>query len=275
MRPSTFSSSRSERLSRAERSDLTAELLTRAAGTDDPAQRRVILDEVVTINVRIAHAVAARYRGRGVPLEDLEQVGCEGLTKAVQRYDHTTHHDLLTYAVPTIRGQILRYFRDLSWTLRPPRRIQDLQWRINRTIDELSLELGREPTTAEVCASLGIEAAEHDEAVAAFGCLHPPSLDQPVAGSPELTLGQGLTADDDPDEAVEARAMLQPLVRRLPERDRRILYLRFVEDQTQREIGDELGVPQMQVSRWLTRIYRELRDGLGPDADPWTAAEPA
>ncbi len=254
------------RLSRAARSDVTADLLARAHETDDPQLREHLLERVVVANVRIAHAVAARYRGRGVPLEDLEQAACEGLVKAVNRFDPAQRHDLLSYAVPTIRGEVLRYFRNLSWAMRPPRRIQELQWRINHAIDDLSLQLGREPFPREVCDLLDVPRADYDEAVGAFGCFQPPSLDQIVDGTDHLTLGDGVPDEHRADDAVEARTMLAPVVRRLSERDRRILYLRFFEDQTQQQIGDELGVPQMQVSRWLGRIYDELRSDLADDA---------
>ncbi|WP_134768688.1 sigma-70 family RNA polymerase sigma factor [Nocardioides sp. 1609] len=249
-------------LSRAGRSELTDDLLTRAHATGDPAERERLLDDVVVANLRVAHAVAARYRGRGVPIEDLEQAASEGLVKAVHRFDPTQRHDLLSYAVPTIRGEVLHYFRNHSWTLRPPRRVQELQWRISRTDDDLGARLGREPTVAEVCDALEITLAEHDEAVAAFGCFQPTSLDQQIGGTDQLTLGESLADDTDHRDAAEARTLLGPVVSRLSERDRRVLYLRFFEDQTQQEIGEELGVPQMQVSRWLGRICRDLRTQL-------------
>ncbi|WP_137293859.1 sigma-70 family RNA polymerase sigma factor [Nocardioides dongxiaopingii] len=249
-------------LSRTGRSELTHDLLTRAHATDDPVERERLLDEVIVANLRVAHAVAARYRGRGVALDDLEQAACEGLVKAVHRFDPAQRHDLLSYAVPTIRGEVLHHFRNHSWTLRPPRRIQDLQWRINRAADDLSARLGREPLTAEVCEALEITPAEHDEAVAAFGCFQPTSLDQEIGGTEQLTLGESIPDVTDHHDATEARTLLTPVVRRLSDRDRRILYLRFFEDQTQQEIGEELGVPQTQVSRWLGRICRDLRSQL-------------
>ena len=254
-------------LSHEQRSALTDRLLRRAHDAGEP-ERGELLEEVVAINLRVAHAVAARYRDRGVPLEDLEQAAAVGLVKAVSHFDATLRHDLLSYAVPTMRGEVQRYFRDLGWTVRPPRRVQDLQWRVNQVLDELSFEMGREPSTAEICERLGVTRQEYDEVVGAFGCFQPTSLDQPVSGTDgDLTVGHSLPDETVTDDAVEARTVLAPVVRRLSERDRRILYLRFFEDQTQREIGEEFGVPQMQVSRWLTRIYRDLRDKLD-DSQP-------
>lgn len=257
-------------LSREERSQLTDDLLTRAGtAREDDDQHRCdeLLQRVVVVNLRVAMAVAARYKGRGVPLDDLEQAACTGLTKAAAGFDPTLQHDFLSYAVPTMRGEVQRYFRDLSWSVRPPRRVQDLQWRINRAEDELSNDLGHEPSAEEVTDHLDVPRGEYDEAIAAFGCFQPPSLDQPVAGvEGDVTIGDALADESTAGDAAEARSMLSPLVRRLSERDRRILYLRFYADQTQRDIGEEFGVPQMQVSRWLSRIFRDLRDGLEGDA---------
>ena len=134
-----------------------------------------------------------RYRGRGVATEDLFQVAYEGLTKAVQRFDAERRKDLLTFAVPTIRGELQRYFRDLGWTVRPPRRIQELQGRANQTFARLSQDLGREPTPDEVAAELGITPQEYRDSEAALGCFTPTSLDQP-AGESTATVGDPLRA---------------------------------------------------------------------------------
>jgi RNA polymerase sigma-B factor len=249
-------------ISRAERSDRTRELLERAHRTHDEAQRDELLDEVVLINRGVAEAVAARYRGRGVPLEDLQQAAYEGLVKAVHKFDPTVRPDLLTYAVPTIRGEVQRWFRDQSWMVRPPRRIQELQWRISRSIDHLSQDLGRPPSDEEVSKDVGCTTPELEEAVQGFGCFQPPSLDLPV-GESGTPMGELIGTDDRREtNLVETRAALAPLVQQLSVRDRRILYLRFVEDQSQSEIGDALGVTQMQVSRLLERIFRTMRAEL-------------
>ena len=139
---------------RQQRSDLTRDLLDRAAATSDPTARAALLEEVVLVNRGVAEAVAARYRNRGIAQDDLVQVAYEGLTKAVHRFDPELRNDLLTYAVPTIRGEVQRYFRDQGWTVRPPRRIQEMQWRVNRCLDSLGHELGREPNDEEVMSRL-------------------------------------------------------------------------------------------------------------------------
>jgi len=252
-------------LTRAERARATDRLIEQARRTSDEHRRLEILEEVILINRGVAEAVASRYRRRGVAQEDLEQAAYEGLVKAVHRFDPERNKDLLTYAVPTIRGELQRHFRDHGWTVRPPRRVQELQWRVNRCIDELTQELGYEPSEDQVCERLGLSREEYDEAIVAFGCFTPTSLDQPL-GQGATTVADVLPDEADDAEAAEARTTLEPVLKGLPERDRRILYLRFFEDQTQEEIGNELGVTQMQVSRLLSRILRDLRSALGPIA---------
>ncbi|WP_182523723.1 sigma-70 family RNA polymerase sigma factor [Nocardioides dongkuii] len=256
-------------LTRQQRSDRTAELLDRARDVDDATRRR-LLEEVVLINRGVAEAVASRYRNRGIAQDDLVQVAYEGLTKAVMRFDPHLRNDLLTYAVPTIRGELQRYFRDQGWTVRPPRRIQELQWRVNHAIEDLGQQLGREATDAEVMAHLEIGFEEYQEALQAFGCFQPTSLDLPVGQESPTTLGALIPDEDNDRDAADARVALAPVVRRLSERDRRILYLRFFEDRTQEEIGADLGVTQMQVSRLLSRILKNLRDEVAetPETAP-------
>ena len=249
-------------LTRTERAEQTAALLDAAHRCSDPERAARLRERVVLINRGVAEAVAGRYRNRGIALDDLHQVAYEGLTKAVMRFDPTMRNDLLTYAVPTIRGELQRYFRDQGWTVRPPRRVQETQWQVNQVLDRLCHELGREPTPEEVCEDLGISIQDYQETMAAFGCFQPTSLDQPVAAESTASMGDLLPADDVDTSASEARVTLAPVVRRLPERDRRILYLRFFEDLTQEEIGQNLGVTQMQVSRLLTRILGTLRTEL-------------
>lgn len=249
---------------RAQRSEQSRRLLELAHACPPGPRRDALLDEVVLVNREVADAVASRYRGRGVADEDLRQAAYEGLVKAVHKFDATVRPDLLTYAVPTMRGEVQRWFRDQSWMVRPPRRIQELQWRVSRSIERLSQDLGREPTGAEIGDDLGCEADLVEEAVQGFGCFQPPSLDRPAgeAGT-GVTLGDLLPASDDHGQAsAEARIALGPVVRELSERDRRIIYLRFFEGLSQHEIGTELGVTQMQVSRLLQRILTRLRHDL-------------
>lgn len=213
------------------------------------------------MNVGVAHALARRFAHRGIELEDLEQVASEALVKAVRRFDSSQDHDLLAFAVPTIRGELQRHFRDLGWVVRPTRRIQETQWRAVRAEEALTSRHGRRPLTTELLEELGISREEYAEAKSAQGCFRPTSLDQPSPNDGEGDdLGASLPADDRGLAECEARLVVIPALRGLPERDRRVLYLRFFEDLSQIEIGAELGVGQAQVSRIIARALNDLRD---------------
>ena len=231
-----------------------------------PARSRV--DELIEANVDVARSVASRYRNRGVDLDDLEQVALLGLTKAAQRFDASLGHDFLSYAVPTIRGEIRRHFRDAGWMVRPPRRVQDLQARIRRSQSTLEMELKRSPRPSEVAAHLGEDLDIVVEALTADGCFTPTSLDQTNSDS-TLSIGELLSCADGAMESAEMRVVLRPVLQELTERDRRVLYLRFFEGRTQQEIADDLGLTQAQVSRVLSRILANLRVKLG---EPSSAA---
>jgi RNA polymerase sigma-B factor len=250
-------------VSHAERRRRTNELLLAAHATEAPERRAHLLDEVIILNQCVAEAVANRYRGRGVAEEDLHQSAFEGLVKAVHKFDPSVRPDLLTYAVPSIRGEVQRWFRDHGWMVRPPRNLQELQWRINRSVEHLSTSKGRPPSDDELSQDVGCSLAELRETLQSYGCFRPQSLDSPVGNQAGMTLGERLVSTDDSDTAAaEARVMLRSVLPSLPEQERTILYLRFFEDLTQREIGARLGVTQMHVSRVLEKIIRRLRSQL-------------
>jgi len=261
--PSTLASSLSLRLNsfptREQRSQQTAELLARRAEASTPEEVRSLNAELVEVNRAVAVALARRYRSRGVAFEDLCQTAFEGLTKAVTRFDERLADDLLSFAVPTIRGELLRHFRDHSWAVRPPRRVQELQQQVTAAAEELRGLLGREPACADIADHLGADEAAVSEALRASDCFQPLSLTQPAGHSAGLTIADVLCDEDDWNDMSDAKVSLIPAVRKLSERDRRILYLRFFEDRTQAEIGEELGVSQMQVSRLLVRVLGQLR----------------
>src|SRR4051812_30093159 len=255
-------SERSQRPSRQERNEHTRDLFLQAAATSSAEERARLLESVIVLHVDLAHAEAARYRSRGIPLDDLRQVAALALTKATRGYDVSSGHDFLSYAVPTIRGELRKHFRDHGWMIRPPRRIQELQARINRAEQELSSRLGRSPQPVEIAEHLEECTESVIEALASDGCFVPASLDHPTGGDGSTTLGDLLPHDESTHDASEARVMLQPVLRRLGERDRQILAMRFCEGLTQREIADRIGATQMQVSRLLTRIMGQLRNGV-------------
>jgi RNA polymerase sigma-B factor len=245
------------------RAERTFEAFTLASATDDEQERMGLLEVVIEMHLDLAHAEAARYRARGIPLDDLRQVAALALTKAARGFDVSAGHDFLSYAVPTIRGELRKHFRDHGWMIRPPRRIQELQARINVADGELSRKLGRSPRPAEIAEHLDENPESVIEALASDGCFVPASLDHPAGGDGMTTLGDLLAGEDPEHDASEARLMLGPVVRRLSPRDRQILDLRFYEGLTQREIAAKIGVTQMQVSRLLTRILGQLRSEVG------------
>jgi RNA polymerase sigma-B factor len=252
---------------RARRVELTDALLERL---DDPGEdRRAIEDEVIRLNLVVATQVARRYERRGVDAEDLRQVACLALVKAVRRYDGARSADFLGYVVPCIRGELRRWFRDNGWLVRPPRSVQELQSTITRLTEELAQELGRSPRPSDLAARLGLPTARVEEAIAAHGGWNGDSLDADTE-TPERRLPESLVHHDTGFAGAEARAVVAPPVRRLGAREQHILELRYVHDLTQDEIGTSIGVTQAQVSRLMTGIHRQLRGELvgGTDEAP-------
>ena len=252
--------------SRVERRQQTARLLKEAAQAK-ATQRDDLLEQVIVLNIGVAHAIAHRYRNRSIPVEDLEQVACMALVRAAQKFDVSQDRDFLTYAVPTISGELKRHFRDHGWTIRPPRRVQEIQSKVINAFHH-GQESGSQPSAAKLAEELGLPESDVAEALQAEGCFTPVSLDVPVTEDGRAAIDR-LTDEDETDtRAMEARLVLSPALRKLSARDRRILQLRFVEDKTQQEIGDELGVTQMQASRLLKRILETLRHDLGQESLP-------
>jgi RNA polymerase sigma-B factor len=252
-----------------DRATRTAELLARAA-TADPAEAEQLYEQVVLLNVEIAESIVLRYRNRGVPVEDLVQVACVGLVKAARGFDVDKSSNFLSYAVPTILGEVKRFFRDSAWVVKPPRRVQELQAQISASVARISHANGTTPSAEAIAAELGVEQSEVEEALAADGCYSPSSLDRTMTTGDEdgTQLGDLIGADDLGYDRAEALVALRPLCRQLSERDRRIVYLRFFCEWTQARIAEEFGVTQMQISRLLSRILTRLREELGTLDDP-------
>lgn len=251
---------RAHGLTRDERARWTTELFDRLTATDDEAERRHLRAQIVELNLEVAHSIALRYRGRGENLEDLQQVACLGLVHAVTRYDPSFGKHFLTFAVPTITGEVKKHFRDRAWAIRPPRRIQDLQGRISSALPDLQHDLHRSPTPRELAEHLDESLEDVTEALAADGCFLPSSLDRPVTSTEgSATLGD-LLGHEDPDlERAETHLALMPAVQALTSDDRRILELRFFHDLSQVQIAERLGMNQMRVSRALSRILTTMR----------------
>ncbi len=246
-----------------DRQTRTRELLLLAAEAPDEQERQRLHDEVVLLNVEIAESIVMRYRNRGVPSEDLVQVACLGLVKAARGFDPGKSDNFLSYAVPTILGEVKRFFRDNAWVVRPPRRIQELQAEISTTSAALSHAAGRVPSVSDIASHLKVDPKDVEEALAADGCFTPSSLDRPKVEGEAASLNDVLGREEAGYQQAEAIVALGPLCRSLSERDRRIIYLRFFHEWTQARIAAEFGVTQMQVSRLLTRILKQLRSELG------------
>ena len=246
------------------RTQQTQGYLLRASAATDPQVLAQLRDRAVLVNLPVADRLAMRYAGRGIPSQDLIQVARLGLVQAVQRFDPDAGFDFLSYAVPTILGELKRHFRDRGWTVRPPRRVQELQPRILTATAELTQKLVRTPTRAEVAERLDVDEATVVEALIADGCFAPASLDKPLVSDSRTTSSWGESmGQDDPALAwVEAKLTLAPIFRNLSDRDRLVLRLRFVDEMSQREIGGVIGVTQMQISRILDRIRCLARDEL-------------
>ncbi|HEU4974832.1 MAG TPA: SigB/SigF/SigG family RNA polymerase sigma factor [Baekduia sp.] len=248
-------------------------LLRRYAQTRDPELRATLAERFLPM----ARHLALRVARGPEPLDDLVQVASIGLLKALDRYDPSRGTAFSSFAVPTIHGELQRYFRDRTWAVRPPRDLQELTLRMQRVSAELAARLDRSPTVAELADALGVQEADVLEAMQAAGSRSLPSLDAPVAGSDQQVALQDCIGRTDPALAVaEHRAELSRIQSVLTERERRIVRMRFQLDLTQRQIAERVGLSQMHVSRLLRQALEKLRQrslaGAGP---PEEEAAPA
>ena len=231
---------------------------------DDPERIR-LRAEVVEDHMPYARHLAHRYARSGVSEEDFEQVAYLGLVKAVDNFDPGYGTGFLGYATPMIVGEIKRYFRDTTWSVHVPRRMQELSGALRKAVEAMTSELGREPTVRELAERLEATEEEIVQAIEASEAYTTASLDHPVGDESDgsAPLGDLLGERDPAFDLMIDREVLKGLVAKLGERDKRILLMRYFRGMTQSEIGEELGVSQMQVSRLLTRILGELRTGFG------------
>ena len=231
--------------------------------SDDP-EYESLREHVIGEYMSYARYIAGKFRQRGEAQSDLEQVAYLGLVKAVDNFDPDYGAAFLTYATPMIAGEVRRHFRDTTWDVHVPRRVQENALAVRAAERELTQELGHPPSAAEIAHRLELSADEVAEAYEAGAAHHAASLDVPTAMSDGdgASLGD-LLGDDDPGfELVVNREALKPLLAELSPRDKRILLMRFFRNMSQVQIAEELGVSQMQVSRLLSRILGGLRQGV-------------
>ena len=228
----------------------------------DPRRER-LRAELVTEHLSVAEHIARRFSGRGESYDDLVQVARVGLINAVDRFEPERGTDFLSFAVPTIMGEVRRHFRDASWSVRVPRRLKELHLQIGQASGELGQRLGRAPTPTEIAQALDLTVDEVSEGLQAGNAYYAISVDKPVNAEGEsASLADTLGEVDLGLESVENHEALQPLLRELPTRERTILLLRFFGNLTQTQIAERVGISQMHVSRLLSQTLQHLREKL-------------
>ena len=243
--------------------DRTRELFRRYKEEGDEEAR----EQLIVSHVNLVRYIAAKFKNRGEPLDDLIQVGTIGLIKAIDRFDPSRGLEFTTYATPTIMGEIKRHFRDQGWTIRVPRRLQELSAKVNTVTDELTAELQRSPSIDEIAARLGTTPDEVLEAMESSSAYSSVPLE-----------GQGGTEEDDAPavidryasvdndlEASDDRMILEDVISEFPEADQQAIRMRYLDGMTQVEIAKKLGISQVQVSRMLRRALRRIQEKIDPE----------
>jgi RNA polymerase sigma-B factor len=229
------------------------------------AEYQYARNTLIEMNISLVRYAAARFRSRGPEeMEDIVQVGTIGLIKAIDRFEISREVEFTSFAVPYIVGEIKRFFRDTSWAVHVPRRLQEARVQLAKATEELRSRLGRTPTVKELSQLMCLSEEEVNEAMLASNGYNSSSLDAAISSSEdgETALADFIGTEDAALELVEDFHALAPLIAELDERDRRIIHLRFVEERTQAQIGEHLGVSQMHVSRLLNRTLTRLREGM-------------
>jgi RNA polymerase sigma-B factor len=230
---------------------------------DGSADRPRIRARIIELYVPLAEYLARRFRNRGEPLDDLVQVACIGLVKAVDGFDMTRGAAFTTYAIPMITGELKRHFRDRTWDVRVPRRVQENRWAIGKVTEELTHALGRSPTVADLAARLELSEEDILEGLEANHAYRAVSLQTPLhTDDGETELGEMIGSADNDLEQTENRVALEPLLAALPAREQKLLTMRFFGNLTQSQIAEAMGISQMHVSRLIAQALTTLRRGL-------------
>ena len=252
-------------LTEAGPADSAAELLAAMAAL--PAghpSRPSLRDRAIEAWLPLARHLAHRYSGRGEPTDDLVQTATVGLIKAVDKFDPERGVDFAGYAIPTIIGEIKRHFRDRTWSVRVPRRLQELRLAITEANATLTHTLGRSPTVPDIATHLGVTEEEVLEGLEGARAYNATSLSTPISADGSTELGETLGGEDAEFELAELRVALGPALATLDEREQKILTLRFYGNLTQSQIAEHIGISQMHVSRLLAKALAKLRGHLGP-----------
>jgi RNA polymerase sigma-B factor len=228
----------------------------------DSAERDRTREKIVRRCMPLADHIAHRFDGRGEPREDIAQVARLGLVNAVNRFDVETGSDFVSFAVPTIMGEVRRHFRDNSWSVKVPRRLKELHLQLGSATAEMSQRLGRAPTPSELAAELGLDRGEVVEALIAGSGYNTLSMDSVSGDDDTPPLTETLGSWDANLDRIENHEALRPLLDALPKRERTVIVLRFFESLTQSQIAERVGISQMHVSRLLARTLARLRDEL-------------
>lgn len=237
-----------------------------AALADGDPRRPELRGRLVAAHLPLARNIARRFSHRGEPQDDLEQVATVGLIQAVDRFDPARGSDFLSFAVPTITGEVRRHFRDHAWSMRVPRRLKDLHVALGAAISELSQKHGRAPTATELSLHLQMPREAVLEGLEAAGAYRSSSLDGMLDGDGSSAALEGIVGAADAElDRVEYRTALAPLLERLPDRERTIIKLRFFGGMTQSQIAERVGLSQMHVSRLLTRTLAQLREQMSDE----------
>ncbi|MGB9227561.1 RNA polymerase sigma factor SigF [Mycobacterium sp.] len=241
--------------------DMFRELKSFVADSMEFARQR---DKIVERCLPLADHIARRFEGRGEPRDDLVQVARVGLVNAVVRFDVETGSDFVSFAVPTIMGEVRRHFRDNSWSVKVPRRLKELHLRLGSATADLSQRLGRAPTATELAEELGMDREEVVEGLVAGSSYNTLSIDSGGGNEDDdaRAIADTLGDVDTSLDRIEDREALRPLLEALPERERMVLALRFFESLTQTQIAERVGISQMHVSRLLAKSLARLRDQL-------------
>jgi RNA polymerase sigma-B factor len=238
-------------------------LLRRYHEQGDMAAREQLIEQYLSL----VRSLARRYSYRGEQLEDLVQIGCIGLIKAIDRFDLDRGVELTTYATPNIIGEIKRHFRDKGWAVRVPRGLQELNVQLSRLIEEQTVQLGRSPTIAELAKAASVEEEQVLEALESGRAYSSLSLSAGGGDDDELDPLESLGTEEHQYEVSEDRAVLAPGFRVLDDRERRILHLRFFDGLTQSQIAQQVGISQMHVSRLIRRALEKIRQEIAVDED--------